>query len=32
LARRYLELHDKIADLNVMIAWLVDELAPGLIA
>jgi transposase len=32
LARRYLELHDEIADLDVMIAGLVDELAPGLIA
>ncbi len=32
LARRYLELHDEIADLDVMIAGLVDELAPALIA
>lgn len=32
LARRYIELHDEIADLDVMIAGLVDELAPGLIA
>lgn len=32
LAHRYLELHDEIADLDVMIAGLVDELAPGLIA
>ena len=28
LARRYLELHDEIADLDVMIAAIVDELAP----
>jgi transposase len=28
LGRRYLELHDEIADLDVMIAALVDELAP----
>lgn len=28
LGRRYLELHDEIADLDVMIAKLVDELAP----
>jgi hypothetical protein len=27
LGRRYLELHDEIADLDVMIATLVDELA-----
>lgn len=32
LGRRYLELHDEIADLDVMIAALVDELAPDLIA
>lgn len=32
LARRYLELHDEIADLDVMIAVIVDELAPGLIS
>lgn len=32
LGRRYLELHDEIADLDVMIAKLVDELAPELIA
>ncbi|MCZ5740586.1 hypothetical protein O5290_31170, partial [Escherichia coli] len=31
LARRYLELHDEIADLDVMIAAIVDELAPALI-
>lgn len=31
LARRYLELHDEIADLNVMIAAIVDEMAPELI-
>jgi transposase len=31
LARRYLELHDEIADLDVMIAVIVDELAPELI-
>lgn len=31
LARRYLELHDEIADLDVMIAAIVDELAPDLI-
>ncbi|MCN7997302.1 IS110 family transposase, partial [Escherichia coli] len=31
LARRYLELHDEIADLDVMIAAIVDELAPELI-
>lgn len=30
-ARRYLELHDEIADLDVMIAAIVDELAPELI-
>ena len=28
LARRYLELHDEIADLDAMIAAIVDELAP----
>ena len=32
LARRYLELHDEIADLDVMIAAIVDELAPNLMA
>lgn len=32
LARRYLELHDEIADLDIMIATLVKELAPDLIA
>lgn len=32
LGRRYLELHDEIADLDVMIAAIVDELAPELIA
>jgi len=32
LARRYLELHDEIADLDEMIAGLVDELAPALIS
>lgn len=31
LARRYLELHDEIADLDVMISVIVDELAPELI-
>lgn len=31
LARRYLELHDEIADLDTMIAAIVDELAPNLI-
>lgn len=31
LARRYLELHDEIADLDVMIAAIVDELAPALV-
>lgn len=31
LARRHLELHDEIADLNVMIAAIVDELAPNLV-
>jgi transposase len=32
LARRYLELHDEIADLDTMIGAIVDELAPDLIA
>ena len=32
LARRYLELHDEIADLDAMITPIVDELAPDLIA
>src|ERR1700677_1907314 len=32
LARRYLELHDEIADLDAMIAAIVEELAPKLIA
>ena len=32
LARRYLELHGEIADLDVMIAAIVDELAPNLVA
>jgi hypothetical protein len=32
LGRRYLELHDEIADLDVMIAAIVDELAPNLVA
>jgi len=31
-ARRYLELHDEIADLDAMIAAIVDELAPNLVA
>jgi hypothetical protein len=31
LARRYLELHDEIADLDIMITSIVDELAPELI-
>ncbi len=31
LARRYIELHDEIADLDVMLASIVDELAPELI-
>lgn len=31
LARLYLELHDEIADLDIMIASIVDELAPDLI-
>jgi transposase len=32
LGRRYLELHDEIADLDVMIAALVDDLAPDLVS
>ncbi|WP_108257754.1 IS110 family transposase [Mangrovicoccus ximenensis] len=32
LARRYLELHGEIADLDKMIQAIVDELAPGLVA
>src|SRR6202046_1562234 len=32
LARRYLELHDEIAALDVMTAAIVDELAPNLVA
>lgn len=32
LARRYLELHDEIADLDAMIGAIVDELAPLLVA
>ena len=32
LARRYLELHDEIVDLDTMIAAIVDELAPTLVA
>jgi transposase len=32
LARRYLELHDEIADLDTMITALVEELAPALVA
>ena len=32
LARRYLELHDEIADLDAMITAIVDELAPNLVA
>src|SRR3954452_8656097 len=32
LARRYLELHDEIADLDTMIIAIVDELAPALVA
>ncbi len=32
LARRYLELHDEIADLDAMIRQIVDELAPTLVA
>jgi transposase len=31
LARRYLELHDEITDLDAMIAAIVDELAPALV-
>jgi transposase len=32
LARRYLELHDEIADLDALIGAIVDELAPALVA
>ena len=32
LGRRYLELHDEIADLDTMIRAIVDELAPALVA
>jgi transposase len=32
LGRRYLELHDEIADLDAMIAAIVNELAPNLVA
>jgi len=32
LGRRFLELHDEIADLDVMIGAIVDELAPSLVA
>ncbi len=32
LARRYLELHDEIADLDTMITAIVEELAPALVA
>jgi transposase len=32
LARRYLELHDEIADLDTMISGIVEDLAPELIA
>lgn len=32
LARRYLELHDEIADLDVMFSAVVDDLAPELVA
>ena len=32
LARRYLELHDEIADLDMMIGAIVEDLAPDLIA
>lgn len=32
LARRYLELHDEIADLDAMIGTIVNELAPELVA
>jgi transposase len=31
LGRRYLELHDEIADLDIMIIAIVDELAPTLV-
>jgi hypothetical protein len=31
LARRYLELHDEIADLDAMIGAIVEELAPDLV-
>ena len=32
LGRRYLELHDEIADLDTMIIAIIDELAPALVA
>ena len=32
LGRRYLELHDEIADLDTMIVAIIDELAPTLVA
>ncbi|SEG88057.1 Transposase [Marinobacterium lutimaris] len=32
LARRYVELHDEIADLDIMIKAIVDELAPDLVS
>src|SRR5215212_6890563 len=32
LGRRYLELHDEVADLDAMIGAIVDELAPNLVA
>jgi transposase len=32
LGRRYLELHDEIADLDAMIGAIVEELAPSLVA
>jgi transposase len=32
LGRRYLELHDEIADLDIMIVAIIDELAPTLVA
>jgi len=32
LGRRYLELHDEIADLDTMIVSIVDELAPALVS
>ena len=32
LGRRYLELHDEIADLETMVGAIVDELAPALVA